>query len=166
MYLLLLNRVNKLLGVVSILPCVYGTSVTIYWVHFIKKFPQRFFQWLKRRPVRVQRSASTHLHTKVEEANSQTPLCQTASDNSAGSFADRLANPAAYDALIPSRKKTLARHHQTKALLVNEGTQTSWRLSSDRLTSETSVELPQQPQLPTSSVVEIEKLSWEETVTD
>ena len=168
-YLLLLNRGNKLLGViafVSILPCVYGTLVTIYWVHFIKKFPQRFYRWLKCQPVRVQRSASTHLHTKVEEANSQTPLCETASDNSAGSFADRLANPAAYDALIPSRRKTLARHHQTKALLVNEGTQTSWRLSSCRLTSETSVELPQQPQPPTSSVVEIEKLSWEETVTD
>ena len=84
-------------------------------------------------------------------------LCKS----SEASFADRLKNPTAYDALIPSRRKTLSHNRQTRALLVHEETQTSGRLSSaSEVTAtpkEESMKLPQQP--PTSSVLEIENLS-------
>ena len=160
MYLMLLNRGSELLGVVaflSALPCVYILVFIIYWAYVIKKLPQRLNQRLKNGCSGWHRSGPVYAHTEIQEQNSQTPLCQTNSS----SFADRLANPTAYDALIPSRRKTLARHHQTKALLVNEETQTSGKLSSVRLTSEKCVVLPWQP--PTSSVM---NLSQEETVRD
>jgi len=159
-YLMLFNRGSELLGVVaflSALPCVYIMVFIIYWAYVIKKLPQRLNQRLKNGCSGWHRSGPAYAPIGIQDQDSQTPLCPTNSS----SFADRMANPTAYDSLIPSRRKALARHHQTKALLVNEETQTSGKLSSCRVTSEKSVVLPWQP--PTSSVM---NLSQEETVRD
>ena len=156
-YLTLLNRGNNALGLIaflSILPCVYVVSLTAYWVCCIKKLPQWLYLCSNGKRMGVQQSDSSV--NKEQEPDSQTPLCQPANDDT---FADRLANPTAYDALIPARRKALS-HKQTSTLLVHEETQTSGRFSSIEVTvtpKEENVVLPWQP--PTSSVIEVED-SW------
>ena len=156
-YLTLLNRGNNALGLIaflSILPCVYVVSLTAYWVCCIKKLPQWLYLCSNGKRMGVQQSDSSV--NKEQEPDSQTPLCQPANDDT---FADRLANPTAYDALIPARRKALS-CKQTSTLLVHEETQTSGRFSSIEVTvtpKEENVVLPWQP--PTSSVIEVED-SW------
>ena len=167
-YLTVLNRGNSVLGLIaflSILPCVYRVSVTIYWVYYVKKFPQRAYRWLKNRCIKQQQSDSP---SKVQEPNSQTPLCRPTAEDLEASFADRLANPATYDVLIPSRQKAYSHLKQTSSM--SEETQTSGEFSSLRYSNFVTthmegdcVELPRKP--PTSSVVQLED-SWQEVEGD
>ena len=167
-YLTVLNKGNNVLGLIaflSILPCVYGVLVIVHWVCFVKKLPQRSYSWFKDRCVGLQRSDSISLPVNTKEPISQAPLYQPTSDYFEASFADRLANPATYDVLIPSRQKLYA-HLQQRSSAIAE-TQTSGELSGQFSSfvriheEEESEELPRVPKPPTTSVVELKDSGWE-----
>ena len=106
-YLTLLEKANYILGVIcllTILPLLYRCGLFTYWVCFEKRLLPVMYYKLK---TRCGRKASS-----INELNPRTPLVNPASNEVEASFADRLANPDVYDALIPSRQKVLHRRSQ------------------------------------------------------